>query len=154
MKEFGYRNLFIFIITSIVLTFFINRIVTQERFDPKTVQSNLCQSGEMKCGFNPDPIDKIESVPLAESTMISHRGLPEKVDLSSEMPPVLNQGRQNSCVAFSSAYYTKSYYEYKKTNGSTMFQFWVVKENEYFLLLMSIIKLMVVKIGDRIFTML
>jgi len=110
MKEFGYRNLFIFIITSIVLTFFINRIVTQERFDPKTVQSNLCQSGEMKCGFNPDPIDKIESVPLAESTMISHRGLPEKVDLSSEMPPVLNQGRQNSCVAFSSAYYTKSYY--------------------------------------------
>lgn len=114
MKEFGYRNLFIFIITSIVLTFFINRIVTQERFDPKTVQSNLCQSGEMKCGFNPDPIDKIESVPLAESTMISHRGLPEKVDLSSEMPPVLNQGRQNSCVAFSSAYYTKSYYEYKK----------------------------------------
>jgi len=114
MKEFGYRNLFIFILTSIVLTFFINRIFTQERFDPKTVQSNLCQSGEMKCGFNPDPIDKIESVPLAESTMISHRGLPEKVDLSSEMPPVLNQGRQNSCVAFSSAYYTKSYYEYKK----------------------------------------
>lgn len=89
-------------------------IKTQEKFDPKTVQSKDCAEGKLKCGFNPESSDVVESIPLAESTMISHRGLPSKIDLSKEMPPVVNQGRQNSCVAFSTGYYTKSYYEYKK----------------------------------------
>ncbi len=88
--------------------------ITQEKFDPSTVQSRDCSEGKMKCGFNPDPQEIVEAVPLSESTMISHRGLPSKIDFSKEMPPVVNQGRQNSCVGFSVGYYTKSYYEYKK----------------------------------------
>lgn len=107
-------KIYIFFMIIIIAKFSFYQIFTQERFDPSTVQSQDCQLGKMKCGFNPDPIDKIESVPLAESTMISHRGLPSKADLSPYMPPVLNQGRQNSCVAFSTGYYTKSYYEYQE----------------------------------------
>ncbi|MFN3604162.1 MAG: C1 family peptidase [Leptonema sp. (in: bacteria)] len=87
---------------------------TQERFDPKSVQSPECLEGKLKCGLNPELPEQTEAVPVAESTMISHRGLPPKYDFSKDMPPVVNQGRQNSCVAFSTGYYTKSYYEYKE----------------------------------------
>ncbi|GIX43523.1 MAG: cysteine protease [Leptospiraceae bacterium] len=114
MKHISKKNILILMALIVITGFSLKQILTQERFDPSTVQSKECQPGEMKCGFNPDPIDKVESVPLAESTMIAHRGLPSRVDLSSEMPPVVNQGRQNSCVAFSTGYYTKSYYEYKE----------------------------------------
>ena len=36
------------------------------------------------------------------------------VDLSSEMPPVGNQGAQGSCVAWSIGYYDKTHTEYKE----------------------------------------
>lgn len=83
-------------------------------FDPKAVQSRECQGGQMKCGYTPPGEDVDQAVPLADSTMISHRGLASSADLSSDMPPVMNQGQQNSCVAFSVAYYTRSYLEKKK----------------------------------------
>lgn len=37
--------------------------------------------------------------------------LPNRIDLSSEMPPVQNQGESNSCVAFTLGYYYKSFLE-------------------------------------------
>ncbi|TGK20454.1 C1 family peptidase [Leptospira stimsonii] len=49
---------------------------------------------------------------------ISHRGLSSKVDLSDSMPPVGNQGEQGSCVAWSTAYATKSFQEYIERKGS------------------------------------
>ncbi len=106
---------YIFLLVIIFISFYSwNFLKTQQRFDPTTVQSKDCQLGRMSCGFIPESLDLLESIPLAESTLITHRGLPSKVDFSKEIPPVANQGRQNSCVAFSTGYYTKSYYEYKK----------------------------------------
>lgn len=49
---------------------------------------------------------------------ISHRGLASNVDLSPSMPPVGNQGEQGSCVAWSTAYATKSFQEYIERKGS------------------------------------
>ncbi len=112
MKKNQIPLFFVFSVIIVFINVFV--IQTQEKFDPKSVQSSECAQGKLRCGYNPEPIEQFESIPLAESTMISHRGLPSKVDLSKEMPPVVNQGRQNSCVAFSTGYYTKSYYEYKK----------------------------------------
>lgn len=89
---------------------------TEQPFDPKSVQSRECQAGQFQCGFAPPSAELDESVPLADSAMISHRGLPSRVDLSADMPPVVNQGQQNSCVAFSVGYYTRSYLE-KKARG-------------------------------------
>lgn len=106
------KQLLAFSIIFILISVFV--IQTQEKFDPKLVQSPECSEGKLKCGYNPESIEQLEAIPLAESTMISHRGLPSKVDISKDMPPVMNQGRQNSCVAFSTGYYTKSYYEYKE----------------------------------------
>ncbi len=137
----------------IIITFIIGFIgflgyralTTQQRFDPSSVQSENCKPDQLQCGFNPDPIEKVEAVPLAESTMISHRGLPSKVDLSKNMPPVLNQGRQNSCVAFSTGYYTKSYYEYLENKWKYDPPLYGGK-GEYVLLPIYIIKLMVGRI--------
>ncbi|XDD52446.1 C1 family peptidase [Leptospira sp. WS92.C1] len=49
---------------------------------------------------------------------ISHRGLASSLDLSSSMPPVGNQGEQGSCVAWSTAYATKSFQEYMERKNS------------------------------------
>jgi surface protein len=38
--------------------------------------------------------------------------LPSSIDLSSKMPPVRNQGKQNSCVGWAVGYYLKSYQEH------------------------------------------
>lgn len=42
--------------------------------------------------------------------------IPSQVDLSPKMPPVGNQGNQNSCVAWATAYAGLTYYESGKTN--------------------------------------
>lgn len=42
--------------------------------------------------------------------------IPEMVDLSFNMPPVINQGQQESCVAFTTNYYLKSYQEKIENN--------------------------------------
>lgn len=56
-----------------------------------------------------DPKD-LAGIPLA-STPFSGTELPDAVDLSDRMPPVGQQGRQSSCVAWSVAYAVKSYQE-------------------------------------------
>ncbi|MEO0083650.1 MAG: C1 family peptidase [candidate division WOR-3 bacterium] len=56
------------------------------------------------------------------SELIEVKDLPENktlltsVDLSSEMPPVGNQGNQGSCVAWAVGYYHKTHTEYKEHN--------------------------------------
>jgi C1A family cysteine protease/fibronectin type 3 domain-containing protein len=102
----------------LTLLFFIvaSPAFTEKPFDPKSVQSRQCQEGQFQCGFTPPAAEVEESIPPADSVMISHRGLPSRVDLSADMPPVVNQGQQNSCVAFSVGYYTRSYFE-KKARG-------------------------------------
>ena len=52
--------------------------------------------------------EKLAGIPLA-STPAGGSELPESVDLSDKMPPVGNQGIQQSCVAWAVAYALKSY---------------------------------------------
>lgn len=54
--------------------------------------------------------DELRGVPLA-ATPFSGQELPKKVDLSANMPPPGNQGNQNSCVGWATAYALKSYQE-------------------------------------------
>jgi hypothetical protein len=54
--------------------------------------------------------DKLAGIPLA-STPFGGDELPTHVDLSDKMPPVGNQGNQNSCVAWAIAYALKGYQE-------------------------------------------
>jgi C1A family cysteine protease len=54
--------------------------------------------------------DKLAGIPLA-STPFGGDELPASVDLSDKMPPVGNQGDQQSCVAWAIAYALKSYQE-------------------------------------------
>ncbi|MBW7858453.1 MAG: hypothetical protein H3C43_09210, partial [Leptonema sp. (in: Bacteria)] len=105
--------------TSIISLFLVvvsNPLYSDKPFDPSSVQSKDCQNGKYSCGFNPTSVEVEQSIPIAESTQISHRGLPTRVDFGTQMPPVVNQGQQNSCVAFSVGYYTHSYLENQSRN--------------------------------------
>ncbi|TGL58816.1 C1 family peptidase [Leptospira sarikeiensis] len=63
-------------------------------------------------GMKQEPAELLASFKEANPNRISHRGLSSFVDLSDSMPPVGDQGQQSSCVAWSTAYATKSYQEY------------------------------------------
>lgn len=54
--------------------------------------------------------EQLRAIPLA-SMPYSGVELPSKVDLSENMPPPGDQGRQNSCVGWATAYVLKSYQE-------------------------------------------
>ena len=54
--------------------------------------------------------DKLAGIPLA-STPFGGDELPSSIDMSDKMPPVGNQGLQQSCVAWAIAYALKSYQE-------------------------------------------
>ena len=47
--------------------------------------------------------------------------LPEKVDLSPNMPPVASQGPTNSCLSWAANYYFKSYIEYRFLGGKDFY---------------------------------
>lgn len=64
----------------------------------------------LKSGLTFASQDELRGVPLA-ATPFSGATLPKKVDLSANMPPPGNQGNQNSCVGWSTAYALKSYQE-------------------------------------------
>lgn len=63
-----------------------------------------------------ESLDDLERVPLAESALISHRGLPGAVDLAPYFPAPGNQGNQGSCVGWASTYALKTYHEKRKKN--------------------------------------
>ncbi|MCR9142490.1 MAG: C39 family peptidase [bacterium] len=86
-------------------------VLTQDTFDPSSVQPRGCQNGSYDCGMKPPSRERFASIPLAPSGQIRHRGLPSRVDLSSKMPPIGNQGTQGSCVAWATGYALKSYHE-------------------------------------------
>jgi C1A family cysteine protease len=85
----------------------LNPILAQE-FDPSSVRSPDCKPGVFQCGYKPASKEIQDSIPLKRD-FNSFEDLPSKVDLSSKMPPVGNQGQQNSCVAWASGYAIKSY---------------------------------------------
>ncbi len=65
---------------------------------------------EVPLGMLFEKQDKLAGIPLA-STPFGGGELPSSVDLSDKMPPVGNQGTQQSCVAWAIAYALKSYQE-------------------------------------------
>lgn len=85
-----------------------------------TLLFNSCNSSDKKTashdghevplGMKFEREDKLAGIPLA-STPFGGDELPTSVDLSDRMPPVGNQGIQQSCVAWSIAYALKSYQE-------------------------------------------
>jgi C1A family cysteine protease/fibronectin type 3 domain-containing protein len=79
-----------------------------QAFDPRSVRSADCEAN-YDCGYQPAPAEQQRAVP--EAPYVASRGLPSSVDLSPRMPPPGNQGSQNSCVAWASAYALKSYHE-------------------------------------------
>lgn len=82
-----------------------------------TVQSIFCFGQEQNLGLKFTPADQLQGIPLA-STPYSGDELPNSFDLSGNFPPAGNQGRQNSCVAWTVAYAYKSYQEKKETNSN------------------------------------
>ena len=68
------------------------------------------KSREFPTGMLFEKQDKLSGIPLA-STPFGGDELPASVDLSDKMPPVGNQGIQQSCVAWAIAYGLKSYQE-------------------------------------------
>ncbi len=86
-----------------------------QEFDPSSVRSPDCKPGVFQCGYKPAPKEIQDSIPLKRD-FNSFEDLPGSVDLSSKMPPVGNQGQQNSCVAWASGYAIKSY---MAKNGGT-----------------------------------
>lgn len=99
-----------------ILTFLAAGLVSlsAQTFDPASVRSRTCNSAETNCGFRaPDP-ELARSIPILPA--VAHRGLPSNVDLAAKMPPVGNQGQQNSCVAWATTYAMRSYHEQQARN--------------------------------------
>lgn len=90
-----------------ILLLFTTAILAEE-FDPSSVRSPGCKPGTFSCGYIPSSKEIQDSIPLKRD-FNSFDELPSSIDLSSQMPPVGNQGRQNSCVAWATGYAIKSY---------------------------------------------
>ncbi|WP_411821336.1 C1 family peptidase [Leptospira sp. 'Mane'] len=96
------------ILSLIYLFLSFSPLFSEEAFDPSSVRSPDCKPGVYLCGYLPTPKEIQDSIPLKRD-FNSFDDIPSKVDLSSKMPPVGNQGQQSSCVAWASGYAIKSY---------------------------------------------
>ena len=86
--------------------------------DSKT--GNKSNAHDIPLGMKFENRDKLSGIPLA-STPFGGDELPTHFDLSDKMPPVGNQGTQNSCVAWAIAYALKSYQEKLELNQDLRF---------------------------------
>ena len=75
---------------------------------------------EVPLGMLFEKQDKLAGIPLA-STPFGGGELPASVDLSDKMPPVGNQGIQQSCVAWAVAYALTSYQEKQELGQQYLF---------------------------------
>ncbi len=64
-----------------------------------------------KFGLIPSTPEELAAIEFANAPFSAGARLPRAVDLSSNMPPPLDQGSQGSCVAWAIAYALKSYQE-------------------------------------------
>ncbi|GBF51959.1 papain family cysteine protease [Leptospira ryugenii] len=94
-------------ITLLYFTIF-SVVVDAQTFDPNSVRSKDCKPGVYQCGYLPAPKEIQDTIPLKRD-FNSFEELPSSIDLSSQMPPVGNQGQQNSCVAWASGYAIRSF---------------------------------------------
>ena len=78
------------------------------------------KTANVQLGMLIETPEKLAGIPLA-STPAGGSELPPSVDLSDKLPPVGNQGMQQSCVAWAVAYALKSYQE--KVESGQQFKF-------------------------------
>src|ERR1043165_6584953 len=64
--------------------------------------------------------DELAGIPLASSPY-GAGDLPTSQDLSADLPPVGNQGKQSSCVGWAAAYALKSFEEKVETKNTILF---------------------------------
>ena len=83
-------------------------------------KSSKNKTGNVQLGMLIETPEKLAGIPLA-STPAGGIELPAMIDLSDKLPPVGNQGMQNSCVAWAVAYALKSYEE--KVESGQMIKF-------------------------------
>lgn len=93
-------------------------IFAGDKINPYDFMPKDCVDSGKGCGLIPENPVSYRSIPLSESNFIMHRGLPSRVDLSNNMPPVGSQGQQGSCVGWASTYALKSYQEKVERNWS------------------------------------
>ena len=111
-----------------VFLLFLNISLFSQEFQLENVLPENCLNGKFQCGYKPTSEEILRAVPLSRSSYIKHRGLPSSVDLSHSMPPVGNQGRQGSCVAWATAYALKSYQEKIEKNWNYDIEWYWDKE--------------------------
>ncbi|MBM3297609.1 MAG: C1 family peptidase, partial [Candidatus Aminicenantes bacterium] len=90
--------------------FFLSLILLGTAFFPSRSEAQTASRPERRLGLRPATPEMLRGIPLA-FTPYSAAELPRAVDLSKDMPPVGNQGKQMSCTAWSVAYAVKSYQE-------------------------------------------
>lgn len=78
------------------------------------------KADEIKLGMLFEKKEVLAGIPMA-STPFGGTELPASVDLSASMPPVGNQGDQQSCVAWAVAYALKSYQEKLELHQQLLF---------------------------------
>lgn len=83
-------------------------------------KKNTTSDRDVPLGMLFEKKDKLAGIPLA-STPFGGDELPASIDLSDKMPPVGNQGKQQSCVAWAIAYALKSYQENVELNQRILF---------------------------------
>lgn len=82
-----------------------------------TIQSIICFGQEQSFGLKFTPADQLQGIPLV-STPYSGKELPNSFDLTGNLPPAGDQGKQQSCVGWTVAYAYKSYQEKKEENSN------------------------------------
>ncbi|HPP05245.1 MAG TPA: C1 family peptidase [Spirochaetota bacterium] len=90
-------------ISIFLLLFSCSTSIMEQNFETEKINQYLNNSVKL------DPVEKKASVGYFYSDY--NNSLPEIVDLSSNMPPVGDQGSQGSCTAWAVAYAAKSYQE-------------------------------------------
>lgn len=77
-------------------------------------------SDDYKFGLKLATKEQLRSIPMA-STPFSGESLPPVVDLSSNLPPIGDQGLQSSCVGWSVGYGLKAYEERVESSQTVLF---------------------------------
>jgi C1A family cysteine protease len=78
---------------------------------------------EYSLGLKPASYEMIAKIKEANPNQVNYKGIPSSYDLSPYMPPVGNQGKQESSVGWATAYALKSYQEFIERKDKQNWQY-------------------------------
>jgi hypothetical protein len=119
----SYRRALPLLFCTIILLFLFSPYLPASGNPTKTADSgssiqlseeSVKGDGEHYLGLKPSPPGEYPQIALPQMLRLS---LSSSADLSSQLPPVGDQGRQGSCVAWSTSYYYKSWSEKQEHTG-------------------------------------